>query len=286
MANVATFPRGRIPVTRYAGEAYAAAFEHLSDLLRMAWLPVGLIGVVDYFVLLTVYRNLPASTDASAPETGWLQLLPIVVDLLQLPLVSIIAVAWHRLMLRDEPLGAGGELPLDGFVWRYTRLALILTLCMMLVGLGPSLAISRLMPPGEVPTAGESGTLAGLSLLALVALVVSLVVFVRLSLLLPALAIGRNLTIREVWSGTRGSFWRLLLGALITTVPPALTLMILGVALVSVNPGLSAAWSAAIDTVLTMLNVLASVTSLGFLSLAYRHLFEPPPFPTGVGVPH
>jgi hypothetical protein len=103
-------------------------------------------------------------------------------------------------------------------------------------------------------------------------------VFLRLSLLLPARAVGDvNLTFKETWKRTRGNTWRLFWGTVACAWLPILVAQIVLFGFLS--PGMStveafAIRMAVIGPVLTVYHLLILPISIGFLSYSYLHFFE------------
>jgi hypothetical protein len=124
-------------------------------------------------------------------------------------------------------------------------------------------------------TVGDMGGV----VVSIVAGTLAILVLVRLSLLLPAIAIGRTdgalATLRTIWTGTRGNTWRLFIGY---AAIPVLCLLVLGPIwfaghrLIGGQLGqlASALSEAATDT----LNVLVGMPLVTFASLCYWQLFS------------
>jgi hypothetical protein len=109
-------------------------------------------------------------------------LTQIVAKLVGLPALASIAVAWHRLLLKDERPGAGVYLRLDGVVAGYAVLAFWLGL----ITLAPSYVGVMLQ---SMPA---HGLVSGVQFLAGVGTITAFFVVARLSLVLPGKALGRD----------------------------------------------------------------------------------------------
>src|SRR5262249_49589609 len=115
-----------------------------------------------------------------------------------LPFLASIAVAWHRLILREERVTQPAYLRLDGVGWRYVLCSLAVVLlergavaiCVFLaqklaieVDLSAVLLIELLAAPIAVGAA----------------MAIGLLVLPRLSLVMPAMAVGERPSLRHAW---------------------------------------------------------------------------------------
>ena len=105
----------------------------------------------------------------------------------------------------------------------------------------------------------------------------------RLSLLLPARAVGDlSLTFKQTWRRTRGNTWRLFWGIVVTTMPPLLLAQIGFLTTIGApSPANFAsedfvAQMTAASAVFTVYYLLIVPIGIGFLSHAYRHFFQAP----------
>lgn len=157
------------------------SYRHVALRIGMAWVPVVLIaGLLEY---------LTASPDPSALEQPQL-LVQILSGVVSLIAVCAIAVNWHRFILRDE-MGAG--LRLDGKVLRYAGNTMLIMLAMLVP------AVILVTAAMVVPAA---------AILGLPLLVLSGGIVTRLSVKLPAVALGNDsFSFRDAWVATQGNFW-------------------------------------------------------------------------------
>ncbi|MET0192240.1 MAG: hypothetical protein ABW200_02590, partial [Hyphomicrobiaceae bacterium] len=91
----------------------------------------------------------------------------------------------------------------------------------------------------------------------------------RLSLVLPAGALGERLTLGEAWRATRGNTWRLACASMLCSLPPLIPFAVL---LWHVD-GSALAVSIIGRTVYSLAYVLIVTIAVTLLSLAYRHFF-------------
>jgi membrane-anchored glycerophosphoryl diester phosphodiesterase (GDPDase) len=117
--------------------------------------------------------------------------------------------------------------------------------------------------------------------LVLVLAAVGFAVAFRLSLLLPARAVGDlSITFKQAWLRTRGNTWRLFWGIALATVPPLLLVQIAFLTMLGFpTPDNFAgqefvAQMTITSTVTVIYDLLTLPIGIGFLSHAYRHFFQ------------
>src|SRR5262244_49015 len=96
--------------------SYAIAARNLGQLVRICWLWV-LIMVPVYAALDWPEETWPEESGAQATY-HWIRAIVAALPV-DLPFLASIAVAWHRLILRQERVTQPAYLRLDGVVWRY-----------------------------------------------------------------------------------------------------------------------------------------------------------------------
>jgi hypothetical protein len=277
--NPPELPYPELPFWRTVGLSYSSYFHHFIDALRASWLWLAVVGAFPVLAswqhwssISEVMANLAAGEPPQMPTSIVLVVLyGVEYILLSFAGVSI-AVAWHRLMILNEQPGFSGRNLATKNLWRYVAMATALFLILFL----PSAII---MPPTfyfQQPASGPpSQEFSVLRLLFFAAAcVLAIPATLRLTLLLPAQAIGdTGLTLKQTWNRTRGNAWRLFWGSMVTGVPPVLISQI--VFLFSTRPPLP---SEAFDenVIATMTDLLFLPIWIGFLSHAYRHFFQAP----------
>jgi hypothetical protein len=216
---------------------------------------------------------------ALPPKPGELAMLLNVDNILLLLAGVSIAVAWHRLMILNERPGVSGSNIATKNLWRYILVAIALFLTLFLPMAAIMLPTFYFLPPAT----GTAPPPAFLPLIRLffVAYLMGTAVTLRLTLLLPARAIGdTDLTFRQTWNRTRGNIWRLFWGIAVTTIPPLLIAQIGLLSMIGVpNPANFASDSfvarmTASRTVGMIYYLLVVPIGIGFLSHAYRHFFQ------------
>jgi len=210
----------RFPVWRTVRASYAIVGRDLSQLIRICWVWV-LIMIAMYIGLDWLAENWPGESGTQATIRSLLRIVAALPSLVELPFLASIAVAWHRLVLREERVTQTAYVRLDGVVWRYVLYAFgfvllefaTLFICFLLVlnlAIETDLTYEVLARPA-----------ANVAMMA-----VGLLVLPRLSLVMPALALGERLSLRRAWRITRGNTLHLGMATALCMVP-AVTLAML-----------------------------------------------------------
>lgn len=270
--------------------AYSAYFYYFLNVLRMSWLwlvvVVPLTALSNWLqwswmaALLANAKTGQGGQGGMSPQVLAMASRPIgtmVVGFaagLTLALAAVsIAVAWHRLLILGEEPGPSGSNIATGNVWRY-------------VGIGIAICVISFLPALliAVPILILSASVgSGFALLIPVVIVLYLTgaaAMLRLSLLLPARAVGDlGLGFGDAWRRTRGNTWRLFWGILACTLPPMLAAQVVSLLLVGFpGPGMfgtaMAARMTVFSLVFTVYYLLIVPITIGFLSLSYRHFFR------------
>lgn len=186
-------------------------------------------------LMLTMYVALGTTAGLSDPAVqekmrempGLAALFAVwIIALLVVGLVAVasVAVNWHRYVLKDElPVGMA-RLRVDDLVWRYLGNVLLITLIAGLVGVPVAIVASLIF--------AFLGPVGAPFILAAILLAV-MPVFYRLSVKLPAIAMGRkDFTLRDAWQTTQGNWWQIAgLAVLLTIISFAAALLMFGVTL-------------------------------------------------------
>ena len=229
--------------------------------LRISAVPTLALFAVSFLLRSSLARD--AANMAAPPGPGELAggLLLVV---LQAVIGAWIAVAWHRyVLLNEQPDGVLPPLHTDrlqAYIARMLLIGVITAGLFVLTAVAASL-LGTLLGAGRGPGIGI-GVVLGL----VVALGIS-VLLQRLSLLLPAAAVGKPASLRMAWDATRGQAGMFLMlsilwvVAAVVVVLPGVLLMHLGLAL------LATAWQVAVQLGLTLL-------FLSILTTLYGHFVE------------
>jgi hypothetical protein len=280
-------PYPKLPFWDTVSLAYSTYFRHFIDALRASWLWLVVAAAFtsvaswqQWSWMATNMANLKAgvSLQMSKP-TETVVLLNLDNIFLLLAGVSI-AVAWHRLMILNEQPRFSGSNVATRDLWRYIVVAITLFLIFFLPVAAVMLPTFHYLLPAPSAATRPAGFFP-LFLLGVIVYAVGAAVAFRLTLLLPARAVGNvDLTFRQTWDRTRGNIWRLFWGIVVTTMPPLLIAQI--VFLLSFGfprPGVGGgddfvAQMTTVSTIATVYYLLIVPIGIGFLSHAYRHFFQ------------
>lgn len=235
--------RAKLNVFGTISEAYGGSWRHLGEMMRLIWFP-GLLYLI--FSIASAFVNTESQL-----------FLALALEVASFLLWPIIAVAWHRFIL----LGDVSSSAVHFSFGRPEALFLLVSVVLfLLLAPGVMIAMSAAMLP-------ESTAAPLLSFFGLLLLLVAIYLFVRLTLLLPAAAIGSPLDPRLVLERTRGNFWRLMAVFLAVALPLVMSAILFG-GLLQGSPLLQVL--AVIG--LALISIFFAVVNVAALSIAYREL--------------
>jgi hypothetical protein len=192
----------KLPVWRLVGESYAFVAQNSGQALRASCLPV--LTMVPLFVLANWLVASWQPPHVPGTPADFVTSIP---RLLQLPFLASVAVAWHRLVLRGDTIEGWFVFRLDDVVWKYAGVVFGLQMLAMFAGSSVAGAFGRVLePPAAV----------------LIEFAIAVFALPRLSLMLPAIALHRDISIVEAWRATRANTWRLAVATLLCLLPPIL----------------------------------------------------------------
>jgi hypothetical protein len=265
----------KLPVWKTIGESYVIWFRNLPELVRIAWIWLLIMAPI---LALFMWWQAPAMMEMMLnaragkpdPNPGMTALTQALNAIVLVPILSSIAVAWHRLLLRNEHV-SGPYLRLDSVVVGYAVLFFLIALLPSLPQYLGQIYLALTQPPRatEINAGAMLVSTIG-SILTLIAMFCSC----RLFMVLPAKALGIDMSFRTAWAATRKNTWRLFWGYMLSLLPLMIVGGTVGWWLVVAQP--SRAVTASVWTALTLLWALFGMVGVGFLSLAYRHFFERP----------
>jgi hypothetical protein len=246
---------------RIVRHSFVLLWNNLQDALKVSLGPV----LIGSFIVLLVFGALGQSPlvlvalqpDAEMPPSAAAAVLVALV--VYLVVLGWVAVAWHRFILLEEypalfPRFA--DLPVAGYVWRTVQLALV-----MLLAATPLILIMGIISAGL----GLDGSPVATSLFSFALGVFFSYVWLRLALVLPGVAVGNPMTMRDAWIVSAPLANEILSAAMIVA---GLNILINIVAQTFVGV---AALSMAVSFVVTWITVMVG-TSL--LTTLYGHLIE------------
>lgn len=213
----------KVPVAEVMVEAYRAVFGRLNLLFDLAWLPLLVLLaatiVPGYFHL---YRGLPGlfAWSAAGGKLG-LSVENLLAALVGVFCLSAFAVHWYQSLL----FGSGSRVPRGIFLGAWLRFLLYMLLLYLVAA---ALLVAMLVADAE-------GAPKYLAPLAAFAMIVAWLAPVRCSLLFPAAAAGKPLSIAAAWRAMGGNTWRFFAAVLLVSVP---TVFVVAMILSSVLVGL------------------------------------------------
>ena len=196
----------RLPVIEAFSHAVRSTTSNLSFAFHVSWPWMAVL------LPILVAGQLYVLAGAGNPEAAATRAVPvqILVGLIAMLAFSSIAVNWHRYILLDEVPRGSERLRMDDKVWRYFGNALLIllivgsaigafTLATILAGV--VIGLSGLAS-GEL----SAGPFVAIFLIAVAMMVFGVVAFYRLSIKLPAVALGRSdFGLGDAWRRSAGN---------------------------------------------------------------------------------
>jgi hypothetical protein len=283
----ATAPK--LPLWDTICRSYSSYFHNFADVLRISWLwlavAVPLWGIVTWLqlswmagVMADLKRGVPPQMVANlvTRPPGATALGYVAVPVLVLAGVSI-AVAWHRCIILGEHPGLSGSNVATKNLWRYVGVGLAISLICIILPILLLLPMLFLLSPA-VPGGAPHAIPIIFMLLILLLSLAGFAVMLRLSLLLPARAVGDlGLSFKQTWNRTRGNTWRIFWGMAACTLPPILLAEIAVFGVVgfpNFQGDTFVERMVAIGTIFNAYYLLILPIGIGFLSHAYWHFFK------------
>jgi hypothetical protein len=205
----------KLPVWRTAGACYVTVARNLGQLVRISWLWL-LVMVPVYALTHWLALHYMETSQGPTMQVMARQLLGLLPYVIELPFLASIAVAWHQLVLRGERVSQLAYLRLDKAVWLYA----LYSFAFMALVQGPLTVFLGVAPDAELATSPR------LSALIIVTVWIALFALPRLSLVLPAVALGERLSLGEAWSITQGNSRRLAVVTCLCLVPAGILLIL------------------------------------------------------------
>ena len=215
----------KLPVWQSVRASYAIVARNLGQLVRMCWLWV-LIMVPVYAAMDWLEGTWSRQFGAQAAYHWMLEITAALPSPVDLPFLSSIAVAWHRLVLRRERVTQPAYVRLDGVVWRYALYALVFLLLERGTLICFVLAQNLATEADFMDSTRLLIELLGAPAATAAVIAIGLLVLPRLSLVMPATALGERLSLRHAWRITRGNTLRLGMATALCMLP-AVTLAML-----------------------------------------------------------
>ncbi len=242
--------------------AIVMVFSNLADALRISLLPYAAVTGLTFWMLPEAFGGFSPAQDSNpfadiAPRTYLLFLGFGVVYLW-------IAVAWHRFVLLEETPGA----VLPAFHMReiliYFWKALLLGIIVLLISIPVGFVAVMIASVFAASTASIFFSLVIALVFGTVSVIPGIYVFYRLSLVLPAAAIGKPLTMGDSWDATgkvSGALWIVIAIIILVGALNLLTESFLGLDIASVS-------------ILIVYDWVMLLVSASLLTTLFGHLVE------------
>ena len=219
----------KLPLWNTIYRAYATWLSNPLDVLRISWLWLALAILTSLVEWSSISGTVADAGRESRPH------IPIEISVfvglsnffLMLSPFSI-AVAWHRRIILDEQPRFSGSNVFTKSLWYYIGAGILITLTawlpIVLIFLITAV-FSMLLKVAGTQLGPRGGHFVVPPIL--VVYLMSIAIVLRLSLLLPARAVGDfGRTFKETWRRTRGNTWRIFWGFLACTLPMMIILQI------------------------------------------------------------
>jgi hypothetical protein len=278
----------KLPFWETVSISYSTYFHNFVEVLRTSWLWLAAAAALTALASRQQWSwmaNFMANAKSGTlphlvPRPFELIVLGNFANLLMLFAGVSIAVAWHRLMILGEHPGFSGDNVLTKNLWRYIGIGIAICLAVIVPAAAIVVPLTYLFP---FKSAGGFSPVEFFILFPVLVVLyaVGMSVILRLSLLLPAQAVGDlSLTFKQTWDRTRGNTWRIFWGLGACTIPATIVAQIVFVmGMGSPNPELFGSESFVMrmtffSTAFVVYYLLILPISIGFLSHAYRHFFR------------
>lgn len=230
-------------------KAYAAPVRHFGQLVRMLWpwlLAMAPVLLLSGWLTWPLFEGAVAGDSTAKLALGWVR------TVVTLPFLAGIAVAWHRLLLRGVSASGSNR------IWAY-----MLSAVMLWAAADAAASLGYWFQGSQAPEG---------AIFAILALCVFTVLAVRMSLVLPAVAVRSAVSWGQVWKATSGYTWPIVFGALLAAGPILIAPFILGPLF---YPEMTRITFMISEAVIGLAHAVLLVISVGYLSFAYQWFFEP-----------
>jgi len=245
----------KLPPVRAVLHAFGSvsSYRYVGIRIGLVWLAIlGVIGLIGLAV---------SGPDPEQPRTAAANAVELASLVAGLFAFASIAVSWHCFVLRDHMPPGVFSLRLDEAVWRYIGNSL-LVLAAAAAPLLVLAALVSLLPPVAALVAAAAAVVAGAFAM-------------RLSVKLPAVALGRrDFTFADALSATEGNFWPIVAVFLINGVIVMVTVLVL-VFIVSAIAAKSLTLAALVGLALSLpVNLFYTLFSVSILTSLYGFFVE------------
>jgi hypothetical protein len=200
----------KLPVMATAGEAYRFLLREFGTIVRLTWLPLLILAVIQYFAARAQFdalrESLASGGSLEASAGPFWQGLELIVALAG---GAIVAVALHRVIL------FGDRKPGSYFHLAFGKVELLFAVVPVAIFVAMFVAFIALTPLLAVIPTFIFGVIAMIFIAAVV------FVAVRLSVLFPVMVVEQRVDAAQAWRLSAGNFWQLLGVWLVVFIPAA-----------------------------------------------------------------
>lgn len=253
--------------------SFRLVFSNLSDALKvsigpyaiglvLAVIVLGMAGVPLSELLSQGSEALAPSVEQMAEGAAGRAFAALIAALILLFVSSWVAVAWHRFVLLEEYPGMLPALagrPVGSYIGKAIKLALVLVLVAIPLGLIVGLVMAPFVNGSQT-----AFVVMGLLVAILFGAVLTMI-SIRLGLILPAVSLNRQMTLKESWAATRP-----VAGAIMSAV---LILVVLNV-VASGIVGLILGGTVLFGIVDLIVSWVSLMVGLSILTTVYGHVIE------------
>jgi hypothetical protein len=201
----------KLPVFKAMGHAIRSTTDNIGFAFHISW--PWMLMLLPLNVATNLYLVLNRLENAGEPNPAMLgKYFEVAAPLLLASIIAYasIAVNWHRYVLRDEIPRGWQRLRIDSLTWRYIGNFILIFLVLVACAIPVALAFALIGFLANALFGGEMATVL-LVPLALALYAFAFVGVYRLSIKLPAVALGRSdFSMGDAWRATKGNSWRLL----------------------------------------------------------------------------
>ncbi|PCJ96175.1 MAG: hypothetical protein COA52_02345 [Hyphomicrobiales bacterium] len=259
-------------------------FRNWKIVIRLSWILIVIDVIATWWTLDQIAINEVKISGVNTQETftTFAKTMLVVIPQLIVVVVGItsIAISWHRFILRDE-IGKGFFLLqpfrlIGAYLWRSIKIGLV-----SLVVAVPVLIITGIVSSMVLPTLapGSTGSLslsvyAYLGLFSLITGTLYTWLIMRIGLILPAIAVGKDMPISDSYSSTKKFNDAIIVAAFLVTLLQSVPSIFINGGIIAFDaqtPGLL------INLLQTIFNWLGVFVGVGVLTVLYGHVIEERP---------
>jgi hypothetical protein len=261
----------QLPVGPVVSHMVKSTINNLGFIVRAQWPWMLIVGAI----VMAALRSFPEVAGATPEQSeaflrenpgALLQffLFVLVAFIVGLIAFASIAVAWHRYILLDEVPQGLAKLRVDRNVWRYFRNLILITLLVIpvMIPLLFLMAVFQSISP-----------FAAIAVAAVYMVVVVSPILYRVSIKLPAIALGRqDFGMGDAWNTSAGNWWQIGAVAIVVTVLSAVASLVLeavskliySVLGQSLGPWIDLPIQVAINWIITVMGITLLTSLYGF----------------------